>query len=176
MTERMSDDVLKTRVRVLAEEIFELFPNPSAVGKGKILESLLKLCEELNQGNSLNFQVLLREYEKLFHEIEQVVPKGAEGVKPGKPPSRLRPDLDRGSARRIMAKRPAVKERHRERHREIARFLKNRGEARLRDISSLFPNISQRMVRKDLSKLVRMGNIRREGKGQGSRYLFIHKS
>ena len=116
----------------------------------EILLLYFQIASKQNWTKQVNFVILAKEYQNLLNELEQT--------------SRAKLGKKRDFSR--------VKESERLNYRQkrILEYIKEKGSVKLKDISVLFPKLSQRTVRKDLNIMVQRGVLSRQGVGRGSFY------
>jgi DNA-binding transcriptional ArsR family regulator len=117
-------------------------------------------------------ELLLREKQPLINEqLPSPTPYLAENKSPAANPVSPEP------TKRQIESQPTLPVKTTEaassRRDQILRFLKSHGESSIKDISRAVPAVSNKTVQRELSDLVRLGQVSREGDRRWSRYRLI---
>jgi len=170
------EEPLRKKIREKANEILELVfsINPSIDFEKeakikeeiRILGAFFKIASEQHWVNPENFKILLEEYKKIYSSIDKFIEsKGKETRK-----ERERVESPPPDTSQISQKREKIENSNNfppsERQKKILELIYQNKKASLEEIRSMFPDISQRTLRRDLEKLIKSGKIIRKRIGK----------
>lgn len=163
------EEPLRKKMREKASEILELFfsVNPSIDFEKKekirenirVLGAFFKIASQQDWVDPRNFKILLEEYKKLYNLTDQIVANYQEkqGVTPQKPsfkPPETKP---------VVTKKEKVSNLFpSERQKRILELIHQKNRVSLEELRSIFSDISQRTLRRDLERLIKTGKIVRK--------------
>lgn len=145
-------EVLIGQMRQIANQVLaELISgNPKkAITQINILLYYFQIAQAQQWIKQINFVILFREYNKLLNEINQ--------SKAGDHHKKVVSSKDKRLSQR---------------QKRIFEHIKNQKMVRMKNLSTLFPNLTSRTIRNDLNEMINRKLLFRQGRGRSSFYKF----
>ncbi len=173
---------LREQALAVAKQINPLTPEGSLSAINQMV-GYLDIALLAHQVSEMNLTILKQEYqslgELLLREKQAVIAEPLPSLTPylveNKSPAAIPASPE--PVKRQIEPRPSLPVKATEaassRRDQILRFLKSHGESSIKDISQAVPAVSNKTVQRELSDLVRLGQVSREGDRRWSRYRLI---
>ena len=161
-------EVLVERIKELASEIAaEIGTAKRNSAKIEKLIIYLRLAQAQDWLNPINFEVLIKEYQKLEMSLREEIPRYCSGQAP-----QSSPRFKHGIAS-VASGRPRNDTfRITERQKKILSLIKEKKEAQMKDFLNVFNSqVTERTLRNDLKVLVKEGRIRKQGEFKATKYF-----